>query len=144
MHLRLLSTLLLIALFTVPTGASAQKIYRCGNTYSQQACPDGQVMPAVPPPDAARKGEVDQATRRDAVTADRMEKSRLQQEKKDLAANTPVVKPSASKAPEVTKHASSHKKSLSTTKKEEFRAVVPGTTSTKKQSKKKTVSTADS
>ena len=101
-------------------------------------------MPTVPPPDPARKGEVDHATRRDAMTADRMEKSRLQQEKKDLAANTPAVKPGVSTEPEEKKRTSSHKKSLSKANKEEFRAVVPGTKSSKKQVKKKTVSTADS
>ena len=88
-----LNTIFLIALLALSTGASAQKIYKCGNTYSQQACPEGIVIPAAATPDATQKNAADQATRRDALTADRMEKSRLQQEKEDLAANTPKLKP---------------------------------------------------
>ena len=87
------NTIFLIALLALSTGASAQKIYKCGNTYSQQACPEGIVIPAAATPDATQKNAADQATRRDALTADRMEKSRLQQEKEDLAANTPKLKP---------------------------------------------------
>ena len=88
-----LNTIFLIALLALSTGASAQKIYKCGNTYSQQACPEGIVIPAAATPDATQKNAADQATRRDALTADRMEKSRLQQEKEDLAANTPKLQP---------------------------------------------------
>ena len=137
MHHPKLNTIISIALLALSTGAEAQKIYKCGNSYSQIACPDGVTLPAVAAANSDGKKEVDQATRRDALTADRMEKSRLQQEKRDLAANTPSIN-RKSRASERQGDASpSLKKTTVKSKKEEFRAVVPGTTPASKTSKKK-------
>lgn len=135
MHLAKFSTHFLIALCALSTNASAQKIYKCGTTYSQQACADGVIIPGASAPEASQKTASDQATRRDALSADRMEKSRIQQEKKDLAANTPDVKrkaratATAEDSTPVTIKRKTHQKS------EEFRAVVPGTGTVKKKSK---------
>lgn len=129
------NTLLLIALLALSTSATAQKIYKCGTTYSQQACPDGVIIPAASAPEPAQKIATDQATRRDALTADQMEKSRLQQEKKDLAANTPDVKRSTGTKKTQTENPPSLKKRKAKNKEEEFRAVVPGTATAKKHSK---------
>jgi hypothetical protein len=138
MHHARLNTIILIATLALSTGAEAQKIYKCGNSYSQIACPDGVILPAVAAPDTARKKEMDQSTRRDALTADRMEKSRLKQEKRDLAANTPSIKRESQTSAEHAAVSSSLKKNTAKRKKEEFRAVVPGTMPPKKNSKKKT------
>lgn len=143
MHHPKLNTIILIATLSLATGAEAQKIYKCGNSYSQIACPDGVILPAVAAPETARKSEVDRATRRDALTADRMEKSRLQQEKRDLAANTPSIKREPRTSAEETTASSSVKKSTSKSKKEEFRAVVPGTKLAPKTSKKKATAQSD-
>lgn len=122
------NTIFLIALLALSTGATAQKIYKCGNTYSQQTCPDGIVIPTAATPEAAQKNATDQATRRDALTADRMEKSRLQQEKENLAANTPKLKrePRPPEAETVTAVSPSFKKRKVKRHVKESRTVVPG------------------
>ena len=131
------STLFLIAILALSTGASAQKIYKCGTTYSQQACPDGIVIPATAPPEAAQKKAADQATRRDALTADRMEKSRLQQEKEDLAANTPKIRPPVRAIePDAKPPSLSIKVGKSKPKEPKLSAVVVKATPSKKQGKK--------
>ncbi len=137
MHHPKLNTIISIALLALSMGANAQKIYKCGNSYSQIACPEGVILPAVAAPDAAKKKETDQATRRDALTADGMEKSRLQQEKRDLAANTPSIKRESRTSAEQSDASPSLKKNTAKSKKEEFRAVVPGTTPARKTSKSK-------
>lgn len=81
-------TIFLIAIIALSTSATAQTIYKCGNTYSENSCPGGVIIPAALTPDPAQKMAADQATRRDALAADQMEKARLQQEKSDRAANT--------------------------------------------------------
>ena len=87
----LLLASLLIASNAISTGANAQNVYKCsGNTYSQIPCPDGVKMPPPDTPDRAQRVQADQATARDALTADRMEKERLKQEQIDLKNNTPT------------------------------------------------------
>lgn len=126
----------LIALFALSTSATAQKIYKCGNTYSEKACPDGVIIPVELAPQPAQKKAADQATRRDALTADRMEKARLQQEKINLTANTPKLQGQARPPETDTGLPPILKKRKVKSKLQEFRAVVPGTMTTKKRSKK--------
>ncbi len=122
-------TWLLIATAAIPTWVTAQNVYKCnGNTYSQIPCPDGVKLPAAQAPDRADRKRADEATVRDARTADRMEKARLKQEQLDLKANTPspakvtqkisetknkAVKPKdfAAKGPKVKKVRSTKRKS---------------------------------
>lgn len=136
MHCAKFSTTFLVALFALSTQATAQKIYKCGTTYSQQACSDGVTLPAVPAPEVGQKTATDQATQRDATAANRMEKSRLQQEKKDLAANTPNTKQQARAMATTANIKPASLKRKTDKKLEEFRAVVPGTGTAKKHSKK--------
>ena len=42
-HISLITSIL-IALGSIPTGASAQNVYRCGSSYSQKPCPDAVVV----------------------------------------------------------------------------------------------------
>ncbi|MFT7115313.1 MAG: hypothetical protein ACI9I0_000517 [Rhodoferax sp.] len=86
-----LITPVLIATYVVSTGASAQAIYKCGDSYSQLPCPGGLRIEAADPRTAVQKLQADSIIQRDARQADRMKKSRLQQEQKDLMANTPTV-----------------------------------------------------
>jgi hypothetical protein len=65
-----------------------------------------------------------------------MEKSRLQQEKKDLAANTPDFKRKARATSTQAEVKPLVKKRTTMGKDEEFRAVVPGTVTPKNHSKK--------
>lgn len=81
---------LLIVFTSIPTGATAQNVYKCsGNTYSQVPCPEGVKLTPPDAPDRTQQKQADQATARDARAADRMEKARLKQERLDLKANTP-------------------------------------------------------
>ena len=73
---------LLIAPCVHWTPATAQNIYKCADGYSQQPCVNGSALQAGDDRSAAQKAQADAATRRDARTADAMEKDRLKQEAK--------------------------------------------------------------
>ena len=89
-----LTAALSCALAALPGLATAQLSYKCGNSYSQTPCPDAVVLDKTDQRTSAQKAQADQATQRDARLASTMEKARLQQEAKDLAANTPATKAS--------------------------------------------------
>ena len=97
MRVARLETLVLIAAGLLSTGVGAQTVYKCGNTYSQLPCPDATVINADQRT-RAQKAQADQATARDARAATAMENARLQQEKADLAANTPKAPAKAASA----------------------------------------------
>jgi hypothetical protein len=94
-----LNTIILIAACALSTGATAQKTYKCGNSYSQLPCPDGEVIDTADPRTPEQKSQADAATRRDALAADALEKSRLEQEKRALAARPPPPPPPPPAAP---------------------------------------------
>ena len=119
-----LKAIVLIVACTLSVAAIAQKTYKCTDTYSQLPCPDGIVVNTNDQRTGAQKMQADLAARRDAKTADAMEKARLAQEKKDLAANLPPSKtsrPAASKKT-VAKQITKKKKK----EPEYFTAQVPG------------------
>ncbi len=58
----------------------AQKVYRCGNTYSQQPCFDATTVQTEDPRSESQKAQARQAAQRDAKLANDMEKSRLKEE----------------------------------------------------------------
>jgi len=97
-----LTAALSCALAALPSLATAQLSYKCGNSYSQTPCPDAVVLDKTDQRTSAQKTQADQATQRDARLANTMEKARLQQEAKDLAANTPATK--ASRPASASKH----------------------------------------
>lgn len=70
--------------------ARAQIIYKCGESYSAQACPGGVSVDAADPRTKDQKEQADRSTARDIRTAKAMESERLQQEARDLASNTPT------------------------------------------------------
>lgn len=70
-----------IAANAVVTGAQAEDIYKCGNTYSQSPCSGGQLMSVDDSRDPQQKLQKDAATQRDAALAKEMEKTRLANEK---------------------------------------------------------------
>lgn len=76
-----------LAICTVSTGAAAQQVYRCGNTYSQKPCTDGVQVDVQDARTPAQKAESEAAVRREASTANAMEKARLQEETQLRAAN---------------------------------------------------------
>ena len=81
--------IILIAVNCLFTPARAQTIYKCGESYSAQACPGGVIVNVTDQRTSDQKDQADRATARDLKTANALESARLQQEAKDLAANTP-------------------------------------------------------
>ena len=73
--------------------AVAANIYRCGDAYSNQACAGATMVPTVDPPTAAQREQTEAATRRDAKTADAMEKERLKLESQPAQAMIPKPPP---------------------------------------------------
>ena len=129
-----LNAIFLIAVTAMSTGAWAQNVYKCGDAYSQLPCPDGIKIDAADQRTNAQKTQSELVTRLDIRTAEAMEKARLQQEKKDFAATTTLVKPEITGA-ETNLHTNQAKKK----KKKEpefFTAQVPGKKKTKKAPKK--------
>lgn len=82
-----------IALCALSTWSTAQNVYKCGNSYSQSPCPGGAVIDVTDQRTSAQKNQTDQASSRDAKTADSMEKARLRQEKADRVANRAQLPP---------------------------------------------------
>lgn len=71
---------LLLALCVPALPASAQAVYRCAQSYSNQPCPDAKLVPVDDPRSAAQRAQTDAATRRDARSAQVLEQERLRQE----------------------------------------------------------------
>ena len=90
MHNALIYATILIAINCSFTPARAQIIYKCGESYSAQACPGGVIVNAADQRTGDQKDQTDRATARDLKTANAMESVRQEQEAKDLAANTPA------------------------------------------------------
>jgi hypothetical protein len=72
--------------------AAAQNIYRCGNSYSQQPCPGGTLVPADDARSASQRSQTSLASERDAKAADVMEKVRLKEEAKPAQVVMPPAK----------------------------------------------------
>ena len=82
------NTFLLIATSALSMGATAENVYKCGNTYSQSPCPGGQVLNVDDSRDPQQKKLKDDITQRDAELARDMEKDRLAKEKALRATDT--------------------------------------------------------
>lgn len=84
--------LLIIAIFiatnAVMTGAQAENIYKCGNTYSQSPCADGKLLNIDDSRDPQQRIQRDAATQREAELAKDMTKTRLANEKSLRATQT--------------------------------------------------------
>ncbi len=77
--------LLFIAILVVSTGAKGQNVYRCGNSYSQKPCTDGVVIDVQDARTPAQKADSDALARREAATANSLEKARLKEESRQRA-----------------------------------------------------------
>lgn len=98
-----------VAACALSTGATAQKVYKCGSTYSQTPCTDAVQVNADDARTAAQKKESEKATSRDMQAAKSMEKKRLAEEKKAQASGKEsakvIEKISAAQAPKSEKPA---------------------------------------
>jgi hypothetical protein len=66
--------------------AAAQNVYRCGDSYSQNPCPGGVLVPTDDARTAAQRSQTREAALKDGKAADAMEKARLKEEGKPVAA----------------------------------------------------------
>lgn len=71
-------------------GLQAQPVYKCGNSYSQQPCAGGAMVPVEDGRSAAQKSQTSEAAKRDAKAADALEKERLTLEGKAAPAHLPA------------------------------------------------------
>ena len=117
MRNRFLNTIVFIAIGSMSTRAIAQNVYRCGNTYSQTPCPSGKSLDVTDSRTADQKKQTDAAAATSAMAGDNMEKTRLAQEQRDLAANkarpvviAPAVVPKVAAEPQPRTHAKRKKK----------------------------------
>ncbi len=69
-----------IACCALSTGAMGQKVYRCGDTYSQKPCADAVVVDVGDPRSPAQKAQADAETRRESNAANAMENARIKEE----------------------------------------------------------------
>ncbi len=124
-----------IAIGLASAEAIAQNIYKCADGYSQQPCPGGTLVQAADERTQAQKAQTDAATRRDARTANAMEKSRLAQEGQAVPGYTPPPRfeaPGNSAAPDT----ASRPKTAKPVQPQTFTAVVPGEAKHKKKKSK--------
>lgn len=108
----------LVSSWTAPV--AAQNIYRCGDSYSQNPCPGGKLVPVDDARSAGQKAQTDLAVQRDAKAADAMEKARLKEEAKPAQASVPPPK-----APEATHEESKIVTAGKVKKSANFTAVAP-------------------
>jgi hypothetical protein len=85
---------LLIALLACSAAAAgAQTIYRCGSsTYSEQPCAEGTTVQALRAPDPADAAASRKENERQAKAAEAMERARLKEEARPVAAYIPKEK----------------------------------------------------
>lgn len=83
----ILNATFLIALCSAYTGASAAEVYKCGNNYSQSPCPDAVRLDVQDARTPAQKAESEANVRREAATANAMERARLKEEARQRAVN---------------------------------------------------------
>ena len=128
MQIVTLNAIVLIAIYALSTGATAQITYKCGDSYSQTPCPGAVVIDIADDRTAEQKLQADLATGRDARIAEAMRKARLDQEKRDLAANT-----SSPKKVKLEKHKKVASKLLSLKRKKQPDHVAVKVSANKKQ-----------
>jgi hypothetical protein len=123
--------LLFFAMLVAAAGASTAgaQVYRCGDTYSQQPCPGGTKVDVDDKRSADQRAQASEAAKRDAKSADAMEKARVKEEAKPAPVGMPPVK--AAPAPEDRKPSTAKPK-----KPDQFTAVAPGAKDTKTKPKK--------
>jgi hypothetical protein len=83
-----------------PAATAGTAAWRCGNTYSDQPCPDGKPLALGDMRDAGQKREADNSTREAQAAGDRLERERLRQEKAQAGRHATLIdsRPSAPKA----------------------------------------------
>jgi hypothetical protein len=118
-------TILFIAACAISTGATGQKVFRCGNSYSQTPCPDAMEVNTEDLRSKAQKLQSDKAIARDVSTANTLEKTRLKGEAQTLANRASESKTSSKKPRKSTAVTSEPKKKAKKNAPEFFTAAAP-------------------
>jgi len=122
-----------IAITSIFTLATAQNVYRCGSSYSQQPCPGGTAVPVDDMRSGAQQAQAVDAAARDARLGRRLERERLDEE----ARVAPAVNATGA-ARVATGTASPRRTPGKLYKPEVFTAVVPGSKPRKPKARKRT------
>jgi hypothetical protein len=88
MNIRTRFALVLIAFCAISMPASAQKVYKCGNSYSQVPCPDGETLEPADTRTSAQKTDAQRIQKMQSREADNLEKLRLKDEANTRTADT--------------------------------------------------------
>jgi hypothetical protein len=72
--------LVLIAACAISVPASAQKVYKCGSSYSQTPCPGGETLEPADTRTSAQKTDAQRVQKMQSREADNLEKLRLKDE----------------------------------------------------------------
>jgi uncharacterized protein YdaU (DUF1376 family) len=80
--------LVLIAGCAISMTASAQKVYKCGSSYSQVPCPDGETLEPADTRTPAQKTDAQRIQKMQSREADNLEKLRLKDEANTRTADT--------------------------------------------------------
>ncbi len=75
-----------LALCVISASAMAQTTYKCGNAYSETPCVDGKAVTAEDKRTDAQKSQADETAIRQRKAANKFEKDRIAQEKRDARA----------------------------------------------------------
>ena len=134
MRRQLRDAIFLVTASALSMSAAAQTVYKCGQTYSQTPCPGAVPLSVDDGRSAAQKAQSQAVIKQDAKNAEAMQKDRLAQEKRDLAANQPQAKALAGPA-SASKAASS--KPNPKKRADEFTADVPQDKADKSATRKK-------
>lgn len=78
--MKTLSHLATLLVACLPLAATAQTVYRCGNSYSQQPCPGGTAIDASDNRTPEQRRAQDASVRHERRVADRLERERQQEE----------------------------------------------------------------
>jgi hypothetical protein len=87
MHFRSKIALILIACCALLTQANAQKVYKCGSSYSQIPCQGADTLEPTDTRTAAQKADALRAQKMQSREADNLEKGRLKEESKTRTAD---------------------------------------------------------
>jgi hypothetical protein len=78
---RLRRTIAIASIAMAAAANAAATTWRCGNTYTDQPCADGQALPMDAAPSTERVRDADAQTRKTQATAARMEAERLRRDR---------------------------------------------------------------
>ncbi|MBG9389556.1 hypothetical protein [Caenimonas aquaedulcis] len=133
------------SVFALP--ASAEGVYRCGSSYSQEPCPGGKLVVVDDPRSQAQRTQTSEASKRDAKLGDAMEKARIKEEAKPAQALLPPPKaeePATAREPQITTIKPLKAKGQAKAKNPEFFTATapakPADKTAKKSAKKKSAS----